>query len=111
MKRSEMKNKPKEYFHRKLHEIQIQQKSFINTTTVSSKALLSSYQVSYRIPQNKKLHTITEIVILPATTDVVQIMFGQKCAQQLRIILLSNYMVSQWIADTSEALEEQLIEK
>jgi hypothetical protein len=26
-----MKNKPEEYFHRKLNEIHIQQKSFVNT--------------------------------------------------------------------------------
>jgi hypothetical protein len=36
-------------------------------------------------------------------------MVGQKCAQQLRNILLLNNMVSQRIADMSEALEEQLI--
>jgi hypothetical protein len=43
-----MKNKPEEYFRRKLDEIRIQQKSFVITVTVSSKALLASYQASYR---------------------------------------------------------------
>jgi hypothetical protein len=66
MKHSEIKNKPEEYFCRKFVEICIQQKSCVNTTAVSSKALLASYQESYRIPQNKKRHTIAGAVILPA---------------------------------------------
>jgi hypothetical protein len=37
-KHSEMKNKPQEYFRRKLDDIRIQQKSFV-TTNISSKAL------------------------------------------------------------------------
>jgi hypothetical protein len=80
-KHSEMKNKPEEYFPRKLDEIRIQQKSFVNITTVSSEALLASYHVSCRIARNKKPHTIAEAVILPAAIDMVQTMFGEKCAQ------------------------------
>jgi hypothetical protein len=53
------------YVHRKLAEIHIQQKNFVNTTTVSSEALLVSYRVSYRIVQ-KKPHMIAKTVILPA---------------------------------------------
>jgi hypothetical protein len=41
-KHSEMKNKPEEYFRRELDQVRIKQKSFVNTTTVSSKALLAS---------------------------------------------------------------------
>jgi hypothetical protein len=81
--RSEMKNKPEEYFCRKLDENRILQISFVNTTPVSSKAQLASYQFSYRIAKNKNPHTITE-----TETDIVQTMFGQKCAQQLRNIPL-----------------------
>jgi hypothetical protein len=75
-KHSEMKNKPQEYIRRKLDDVRIQQKSFVNTTTVSSKALLASYQVAYRIAQNKKPHTIGESLILPAAIDMVQTMLG-----------------------------------
>jgi hypothetical protein len=42
-KHMEMKNKPEEYFRRKLNEVHIQQKSFVNTTGGSSKALLASH--------------------------------------------------------------------
>jgi hypothetical protein len=111
MKHSEMKNMPKEHFSRKSDEIRIQQKSFVNTTTVSSEALLEFYQVSYKMAQKKKPHTITDTVILPAAIDMVQTMFGEKCVQQLHNIPLSNNTVSQRIADISEDLEEQLIEK
>jgi hypothetical protein len=56
-KHSEMKNKPEEYFHRKRDQICIQQKSFVNNTTVSSRALFASYKASYRIPQNESTRT------------------------------------------------------
>jgi hypothetical protein len=98
-KHSEMKNKPQEYFRRKLDDVRFQQKSFVSTTTISSKALLASYQVAYRIAQNKKAHTIGESLILPAAIDMVQTMLGEKCAQQLRNIPLSNNTVSRRISD------------
>jgi hypothetical protein len=106
-----MKNKPQEYFHRKLDDVRIQQMSFVNTTTISSKALLVSTQVAYRIVQNKKPHTIGESLILLAAIDMVQTMLGEKCAQQLHNIALSNNTVSQRISDISEDLEEQMMEK
>jgi hypothetical protein len=110
-KHSEMRSKPQEYFRRKLDDVRIQQKSFVNTTIISSKALLASYQVAYRIAQNKKPHTIGENLLLPAAIDMVQTMLGEKCAQQFPNIPLSNNTVSRRISDTSEDLEEQLTEK
>jgi hypothetical protein len=108
-KHSEIKNKPQEYFCRKFDDVRIHQKSFFNTTTISSKALLASYEVAYRTAQNKKPHTTG--LILAAATDMLQTMLGEKCAQQLRNIPLSNNTVSRQISDISEDLEEQLIEK
>jgi hypothetical protein len=81
IKHSELKNKIKEYFHRKLNEIHIQQKRFVNTNAVLSKALLPSYQISFGITQNKKPHTFPETVILPVVIDMVQTMFSEKCVQ------------------------------
>jgi hypothetical protein len=110
-KRSEMKNKHQEYIRRKLDDVRIQQKSFDDTTTISSKALLASCQVAYRIAQNKNPHTIGKSLILPAAIDMVQTMLGEKCDQQLRNLPLSNNTVSRRISDISEDLEEQLMEK
>jgi hypothetical protein len=105
-KHSEMKNKPEEYFSRKLDCIRIQQKSFLNTTSRSSEALLASYQVSCRTAQNMKPHKIAETMVLPTATGMVQTMFLGKCAQQFRNIPLSNNTVSRRIADISEDVEE-----
>jgi hypothetical protein len=110
-KHSEMKNKPEEYFCRKLDDVRIQQKSFVSTTTISSKALFATYQVTYRIAQNKKPHTTGESLIFPAVIDMVQTMLGENCAQQLHNIPLSNNTVSRRISDISEDLDEQLMEK
>jgi hypothetical protein len=72
MKNSEMRNQLEKWFRRKLDEIRIQQKRFVNTATVSSKALLASYLASYRIAQNNMSHRITENVLLPEVIDTVQ---------------------------------------
>jgi hypothetical protein len=101
-KHSEMKNKPEEYSHRKLDEICIQQKSFVNTATVTSKPLLASYQKPYMI---------AETVILPAAVDTLQTMFGEEYAYRLRNTPLSNNTASGRITVILEDLEEQLIEK
>jgi hypothetical protein len=69
-----MQSKPEEYFHRKLDEIRIQQKSFVNTTTVS-----------YRIT-----HTITETAVLSAEVDMVQTMIGEERAHEIRNTPLSR---------------------
>ncbi|PNF14736.1 hypothetical protein B7P43_G08930, partial [Cryptotermes secundus] len=98
--------------------IRIQQKRFVNTTAVPPKVLLASYQVSCRITPDKKCRTIAETVILLAGTDMVQTMFDEKCAQQLRNIKrksyrlpISNNTFFRLISDKSEDLEERTIEK
>jgi hypothetical protein len=47
-KHSGMKCKPEEYFIENLTTFSSGKKSFVNTTTVSSRALLASYEVSHR---------------------------------------------------------------
>jgi hypothetical protein len=47
-KHSEIENKPEVYFRRKFDEFRFQQMNDVNNTTMSSKALLTSYQVSHR---------------------------------------------------------------
>jgi hypothetical protein len=54
---------------------------------------------------------IAETVALLAAKDLVQTMFSEKCAEQLCNTPLLHITVTQWIADTSEDLEEQLIGK
>jgi hypothetical protein len=54
---------------------------------------------------------ISDTMALLAATDMVQTMLGKKCTQQLYNIPLSHITVTQWIADISEDLEEQLTGK
>lgn len=104
-------NKPREFFERKLNSVKSTKKAFSNIASVPSKALLASYQVSYRIAQKKKPHTIGEDLILPAAIDIVSTMFGDPMAQQLKAIPMSNDTVSRRISDISEDLHVQLMEK
>jgi hypothetical protein len=60
-KHSKMKNKPEEYFRWKTRW-----NSSPETTTVSFKALLASYPLSYWIEQNRIQHAITGTVIFLA---------------------------------------------
>lgn len=53
-------DKTREYFQRKLELLNKQQETFSKTMSVSSKALLASYKVSYRIAKCKKTHSIGE---------------------------------------------------
>lgn len=110
-KHGNIANKPREFFERKLNNVKSTKKAFSNITSVPSKALLASYQVSHRIAQKKKPHTIGEDLILPAAIDMVSTMFGESMAQQLKVIPMSNDTVSRRIADISEDLHVQLMEK
>ena len=75
-KHGNIANKPREFFERKLNSVKSTKNAFSNITSVPSKALLASYQVSHRIAQKKKPHTIGEDLILPAAIDMVSTMFG-----------------------------------
>ena len=46
--------------------------------TVNEKYLLASYEVSYFIAKNKKPFTIGEDLVLPAATEMVEILYGSK---------------------------------
>ena len=104
-------NKPKDSFVRKLSVLKSTQQKFAKTTKVTSKALLASYQVSHRIAQCRKPHTIAETLILPAAIDIVSTMLGDFSAQQLKNIPLSNDTVCRRISDIFDDLRQQLIEK
>jgi hypothetical protein len=74
-----------------------------------TKALLASFEVSYFIAKNKKLHTIGETLLLPAAMKMCEIMHGEKYGEALKTILLSNNTVLQRIESMSEDIKEQLL--
>ncbi len=100
-----------EFFERKLNSAKSTKKALSNIASVPSKALLEPYEVSRRITQKKKPHTIGEDLILPAAIDMVSTMFGESMGQQLKAIPMSNDTVSRRIPNILEDLHMQLMEK
>ncbi|GFU04948.1 protein FAM200B [Trichonephila clavipes] len=85
-------------------------KRHFETLHVNEKALLTSYKVSYEKTKCKKRHTIAEELILPATIEIVETVFGDNFAKELQSIPLSNDTVSRRIDDVTEDVEQQLFE-
>ena len=84
---------------------------FSNPMFVTQKALLASYKVSYRIAKWRKPHSIGETLAVAAAIDMIETMFGESYADQLKIIPLADNTVEKRISDISEDLYDQLIEK
>ncbi|GFX82787.1 protein FAM200A [Trichonephila clavipes] len=78
---------------------------------MNEKALLTSYEVSYKIARCKKPHTIAKELILPAAIEIVETMFGDNFAKELQSIPLSNDTVFRRIDDIAEDVEQQLFGK
>ena len=71
-------------------------------------ALMASYIVSLRIAKAKKPHVIGEELILPCTKDIVHHMLGDKAAESLDCLSLSNNTVQRRIADMPVAILTQV---
>lgn len=104
-------SKSRDYFSRKLKELNQQKGSFLKQASIPSNALLSSYKVAHRIAKCKKPHTIAEELILPAAVDMVSLMIGESAGKLLSKVPLSNNTISRRIHDIAEDLNDQLIEK
>ncbi|XP_074115745.1 protein FAM200B-like [Cotesia typhae] len=72
------KNKPVEFFERKLQALQHQKSGIVQMSNLNEKALLASYRVAFRVAKAGKPHTIAENLILPAILDIADIMFGKQ---------------------------------
>ncbi|XP_058617525.1 zinc finger BED domain-containing protein 5-like [Onychostoma macrolepis] len=109
-KHAGIKNKPAEYFKRKLDGLHQQQATISVHSTVSKQCLQASYVVAKRIGKLGKPHTIAETLILPAAQDMCRIMIGDSAAAKLGAVPLSNDTVARRIVDMSNDIREQLIE-
>nr|XP_055182636.1 ADP-ribosyl cyclase/cyclic ADP-ribose hydrolase 2 isoform X1 [Nyctereutes procyonoides] len=67
---SELIDKPLEYFQRKKKDVKLSTQFLGGSTTISEKALLSSYLVAYQVAKEKMAHTAAEKIILPACLDM-----------------------------------------
>jgi hypothetical protein len=104
-------SKSRDYFSRKLEELNQQKGRFYKQASIQSNALLASYKVAHRIAKCKKPHTIAEELILPAAVDMANIMIGESAGKLLSKVPLSNNTISRRIQHIAEDLNDQLIEK
>ena len=95
-------DKTKEFFQRKLEELNKQKQTFNEVVHFPSDALLASYLVSYRIAKCKNPHAIAETLVLLAAIDLVKTTFGESYAKQLRQIPLAGNTIGRRINDISE---------
>ncbi|XP_059366129.1 zinc finger BED domain-containing protein 5-like [Carassius carassius] len=107
----EHKDKPVEFFRKKLTHCHAQQSRFTKAASLPANAQLASYKVAYRVAQCKKPHTIAEELILPSAIDMVSTMIDEATASKLKAIPLSNNTISRRIYDMSKDIEEQLNDK
>ncbi|XP_024145995.1 zinc finger BED domain-containing protein 5 [Oryzias melastigma] len=107
----EHKDKPVEFFRKKLAHCRAQQSRFTKAASLSVNAQLASYKVAYRVAQCKKPHTIAEELILPSAIDMVSTMIDEATASKLKVIPLSNNTIARRIYDMSKDIEEQLNDK
>jgi hypothetical protein len=104
-------SKSRDYFSRKLKELNQQKGSFYKQTSIPSSALLVSYKAAHRTAKCKKPHIIAEELILPADIDMVNIMIGESVGKLLSKVPLSNNTISRIIQHIVKDLSDQLIEK
>ncbi|XP_063584632.1 protein FAM200C-like [Penaeus indicus] len=71
----------------------------------------TSFLVSLEIAKKKKPHTIGEELILPCAKTMVKIVLGEKRAEKLNAISLSNNTVQRRISQISDDIKEQVIQE
>jgi len=81
-KHPSLKDKPVEYFRRRLQDLRTSQKCFTSSCSKQEQALRASYQVARRIVKLKKPYTIAEDLILPAAMDMVREVLDQSAADK-----------------------------
>lgn len=107
-KHSALKDKPVEFFQRKLDNLKSQQVNIKHLCDVSKNALTASYEVALKIAKKGKPHTIAEELILPAAIDMVKTMISPQESEKLKKIPLSNDTISRRISDMFEDVQDQL---
>ena len=82
--------KPIQFFQRKETALLGQKSAMHGQATVPTKALAASYEVAHLVAKSLKPHTIAESLLLPAAIAMVSAMHGEKVANALKTIPLSN---------------------
>jgi hypothetical protein len=75
------------------------------------KVVKAFYEVSFRICEAGKPHTVEESLLLPAAKDLASLVLVEKGTKQLESILLSRNTLTRRISDKATNVKEQLVEK
>ncbi|XP_008178224.1 protein FAM200B-like [Acyrthosiphon pisum] len=111
MKHPQYSNKDEQFFKRYENALKVQKKVFNTFSTVSQKALVAPFEVSYLIAKTKKPHSIGESLVLPAAIKIVTAMHGEAYANDLKSIPLSDNTVSRRISNISDDILKQLLNR
>ena len=74
----------------------------------SAGILHASYEVSLLIAKNMKAHTVAKNLVLPAVKVLVRYLIGEKEAEKLNSVPLSNDAVRRRIHDMSDDISDQV---
>jgi predicted RNase H-like nuclease len=104
-------SKSRDYFSRRLKEVNRQKGSFYKQASLPSNALLASYKIAHRIAKCKNPHKIAEELILQAAVDMVNIMIGESAVKLFSKVPFSNNTISCRIQHIAEDFNDHLNEK
>ena len=110
-KHSSLADRDLEYFKRTQQLNKRQEERLMNNVTVSDKVMEASYILAELIAKQKKPHTISETLILPACKRMAGVMLGQDAANALAKVPSSNDTIKRRITDMSGDIDQQITEK
>ena len=109
---SEYEGKDITFFQRKLDTLKSSQAVMAKIMKGNTEnAAEASFQVSYRIAQTGKAHTIAETLIKPCAMEMVRCMLDDESAKKIDLIPLSNNTVKRRVQAIADNIEEELIFK
>lgn len=92
-------------------KLQLKHDNKENADSENYKLTEASYKVSYRIGSQGEAHSIGEKLIKPCVKDCVHSIFGEKEAQKIDCVPLSNTTVQRRINSVSDAIEQELLSR
>ena len=106
---SDKKDRDKSYFQRLGENVKRQRLDQTGQSYQKSAGILyASYEVSLLIAKNMEAHTIAENLVLPAAKILVRNLIGEKEAEKLNSVSLSNNTVRRRIHDMSDDISDQV---
>lgn len=104
-----LKGKSLNYFQCLKIDLHKNKQAIKRYSCVSQSALKASFLVSYRIVKCLKPYTVGEELILPSAIDMCTEILGEKVANQLKVVPLSDTTVARRVSAISDDLRNQLV--